>query len=76
MVHKIAGLIAERTGQPLGSFVPPVSTTRDDGGRVATDLKSSLRRQNLLGRHGTPEEIANLVSFLVSDESSFITGEC
>ena len=72
----MADSVAERTGQLRGSFIPPVSTARDDGGRVATDLKSSLRRQNLLGRHGTPEEIANLVSFLVSDESSFITGEC
>jgi NAD(P)-dependent dehydrogenase (short-subunit alcohol dehydrogenase family) len=28
-----------------------------------------------LGRMGTPEDIANLVSFLVSDQASYITGE-
>jgi NAD(P)-dependent dehydrogenase (short-subunit alcohol dehydrogenase family) len=28
----------------------------------------------LLGRLGRPEEIANVISFLVSDEASFMTG--
>jgi NAD(P)-dependent dehydrogenase (short-subunit alcohol dehydrogenase family) len=29
-----------------------------------------------LGRAGVPEDIANLVSFLVSEDASYITGEC
>ena len=28
-----------------------------------------------MGRVGQPEEIANLIRFLVSDESSFMTGQ-
>jgi 3-oxoacyl-[acyl-carrier protein] reductase len=34
-----------------------------------------LRRMHPVGRIGTPEDVANVVAFLVSDSSSFITGE-
>ena len=33
------------------------------------------QRGTLLGRLGTPEDVANLVMFLATDESSYITGE-
>ncbi|BCS93550.1 SDR family NAD(P)-dependent oxidoreductase [Metallosphaera javensis (ex Sakai et al. 2022)] len=34
-----------------------------------------LKKLHPLGRIGTPEDVANVVAFLVSDASSFITGE-
>jgi len=51
-------------------------------GYIPTDLTASLPQELVekaiemtpLGRAGTPEDIANAVAFLVSDEASFITG--
>ncbi|MDA0351491.1 MAG: glucose 1-dehydrogenase [Chloroflexi bacterium] len=36
--------------------------------------RQAMQASNLMGRYGTPEEIAALVSFLCSDEASFING--
>ncbi|MEF8975055.1 MAG: SDR family oxidoreductase, partial [Halapricum sp.] len=38
-------------------------------------VKDQIREDTPLGRLGTPEEIAEVVAFLASDRSSFITGE-
>jgi 3-oxoacyl-[acyl-carrier protein] reductase len=39
------------------------------------NLKAQLTERTPLGRFGTPEEIANAVAFLASDEAAFITGQ-
>jgi 3-oxoacyl-[acyl-carrier protein] reductase len=52
-------------------------------GMIATDMTEQLsedvRRQAAgeitLGRCGTPEDVANLIVFLVSEKARFITGE-
>ena len=49
-------------------------------GFIATDMTKELNEDELkklipMGRFGKPEEVANLVSFLASDESAYITGQ-
>jgi len=47
------------------------------GGAEGTDIEAKMRefgRRIPMGRQGTPEDVGNLVLFLASDESDYITG--
>lgn len=82
----VLGLMRAACGEfaPLGIRVNAVSpgwvdTAFTDRGLAATpDPDDSLRRAaaaHLLGRIARPEEIAEAMLFLLSDDASFITGE-
>ncbi len=42
---------------------------------IPEEIKQTIVRGIPLGRAGSPEDVANLVRFLVSDESAYITGQ-
>jgi len=63
-----------RTGSTANCVAPGFVRTQMVE-QLAEEIKDTIRSDTPFGRLGTVEEIAEVVAFLASDRSSFITGE-
>ena len=55
--------------------ISPGLIETDMGNLMSPEAKQYIIANTPMGRLGTPEEIAATIRFLLSDESSFITGQ-
>ena len=62
------------SGIRVNTVSPGCILTDMCAGYSKEDLEA-LAEQTVLGRNGTPQDIANAVAFLASDKASFITGQ-
>lgn len=59
----------------LVNAVAPGFIETDMTAVLSDEIKENYKKQIPMGRFGSPEEVANVVLFLVSDLASYITGE-
>jgi 3alpha(or 20beta)-hydroxysteroid dehydrogenase len=72
-LSRVASLELGRLGIRVNTVLPGVIDT-PMGADVPQDIRELLVGEIPLGRRGTPDDLAGLIVFLISDESRFISG--
>lgn len=84
IIEKARTILAEEFEIDVDTITPDaslkVTVNAVAPGFIETDMTSDLNQSELkahipVGRFGKPEEVAELVNFLVSDSAAYITGE-
>lgn len=71
---RAAAIESAPRGIRVNTILPGATETRMQSDGYGSDASARAQVGNLLGRMARPEEIGNLARWLLSDESSFVTG--
>jgi 3-oxoacyl-[acyl-carrier protein] reductase len=76
MIGMTKALAKELGGRNITvNAVAPGFVPTDLTAELPAELKDAMLKMTPLGRFGTPQDVANAVAFLVSDEAAYITGQ-